>query len=656
MKMKGLWSAGIKPTLIETFLPGLIFILALYVWQPGNLIQLGWMYIISLFPDVWVWMWPAYRLKRMEKGRKLWGWASFLVLYVVIYLLLTWWADVVINQLPIMKMVPLEELNLQEEILLYLIIIVVTLVFFSVFRLLFWLMKMICSWSARKIVRQLTFSHVSMFVLLAWVSIMMFFLYNLTISLPKFIRGDAETKQVAEWAAPILSSPSLKQQIEGWVKELEKKKWDSGMYDLPGYTIHRKWRVYNGQGEWLAGDEAKRNDQPLVEHVLRHHHFSKMTIVEGSKYLTAAPIIGSGEKMIGVVVQEREAEPSYFIDFTILMSLLFLFLSTPAILVITVIVFGFALFFAYLRAKQLNLRIQNVADAAKIWSSGNLLKRIKDEQKDELGVLSDQLNQVAASLMITTEKLAKEKQLVESLLQSKRELVANVSHELRTPITILRGHLDLWEREEDPEKTGKRVQILKQELIRLQSMIDELFAMATKDDRKPLEEMIELVPTQISPLLQELHDSFFHIAWREKKISMSLEVEDDLPSILVDAMRLRQVISNLLRNAIQHTPEGGMIGLKGFTEKDEVKIEVMDTGAGICPEELPHVFERYYRGNVVQGKYSGAGIGLYLAKTWVEHMGGEIRVESAEGEGTRITLIFSLSSNFKIGAEDDSMS
>jgi signal transduction histidine kinase len=124
---------------------------------------------------------------------------------------------------------------------------------------------------------------------------------------------------------------------------------------------------------------------------------------------------------------------------------LFLLLTTPALLFISILVFGFALFFAYIRVKPINNRIQRVADAARVWSSGNLVMQIRDDQKDELGILSDQLNQVATSLRVTTEKLEKEKRQVEQLLRAKREWMANVSHELRTPIAILRGHLDLWD-------------------------------------------------------------------------------------------------------------------------------------------------------------------------------------------------------------------
>jgi|GEM_PF-458922 len=272
--------------------------------------------------------------------------------------------------------------------------------------------------------------------------------------------------------------------------------------------------------------------------------------------------------------------------------------------------------------------LKDLAVAAQAMTDGDLTRRAVADRSDELGDLANRFNCMADQLKHTLDALQNERDKVAELAHAQQEMVANVSHDLRTPLASLNAHIESLE--SHPELVGKYLPILHDETARLARMVDDLFALARLDAHE-LE--LNLTQVELPPLINKILAAFSDQAWADHRIVFDANTPEDLPNVLADALRVEQVISNLLTNSLRYTPEGGIITVS-VRELDEkwVEVRVMDTGSGIAPEDLPHVFERFYQADPARSR-GGAGLGLTIAKGLVEAQGGKIGVESALGEG-----------------------
>lgn len=239
--------------------------------------------------------------------------------------------------------------------------------------------------------------------------------------------------------------------------------------------------------------------------------------------------------------------------------------------------------------------------------------------------------------------------------QSRRELIVNVSHELRTPIASIRGHVEslLMTTEsaetastkagqttaQPPEELRSYLSIVAHETERLSALVDDLLALARADAG---ELRLDVQPTPIGEVVEEVYAALAQLARRERQVTLVRSVQPDLPLVLADRQRLAQVLLNLVRNSITYTPTGGLVSLSA--ERSDVSHAVLivaDTGIGIPPEDLQHIFERFYRTDESRARSSGGfGLGLAIVRDLVQAMGGTINVQSAVGEGSafRVTL------------------
>jgi signal transduction histidine kinase len=128
------------------------------------------------------------------------------------------------------------------------------------------------------------------------------------------------------------------------------------------------------------------------------------------------------------------------------------------------------------------------------------------------------------------------------------------------------------------------------------------------------------------------------LAWTSGRVEVAAQLPERLPRVLCDEQRLDQILTNLLRNAVHHTLPGGLVVVSASVQPDTVSFEVRDTGSGIDPEDLPHIWDRFYRGRRTQGAPAGAGLGLALVKELVEAMGGAVGAESTVGQGSRFSF------------------
>jgi len=263
---------------------------------------------------------------------------------------------------------------------------------------------------------------------------------------------------------------------------------------------------------------------------------------------------------------------------------------------------------------------ESLAQAARALSRGDFSQRVYVRSKDEFGELAIAFNAMAADLERTE--------------QLRRNLVADVAHELRTPLSNIQGHLE-----------AIRDGLLPAEPATLDSIYEEVLLLA-----RLVEDLQELTLAEAGQLtLLRQPADVADIARRAAAAAQppaearGLTIETDIPgqpaTAEVDPERIGQVLRNLLSNAIIHTSAGGRIAVELKDEGHELHLTVVDTGAGIPPDDLPYVFERFYRVDRSRVRATGgAGLGLTIARRLVEAHGGTIGVESELGKGSRFTF------------------
>ncbi|HEX8035387.1 MAG TPA: ATP-binding protein, partial [Ktedonobacterales bacterium] len=262
-------------------------------------------------------------------------------------------------------------------------------------------------------------------------------------------------------------------------------------------------------------------------------------------------------------------------------------------------------------------------------AAGALSLRLEEPPtNDEIGRLARSFNSMVAQL--------------EAAFARQKRFVADVSHELRTPLTALGGGLEmlmLGADRGDPEASRRLTRGMYHEVERMRRLVEDLLTLTRLDEGRA---RLRLGPVAVDALVAEVAEQAERLAPHR---SVHTEVAENLPAIRADADYLRQVVLNLLDNAFKYTPEPGtatLVALRG--DATHVILEVRDTGIGIPPDALPHVFERFYRADPARARTpqraGGAGLGLSIAKGLVEAQGGQIEIASKLNVGTTVTLRF----------------
>lgn len=265
--------------------------------------------------------------------------------------------------------------------------------------------------------------------------------------------------------------------------------------------------------------------------------------------------------------------------------------------------------------------IKNIVETAEhINRADDLSRRIPHQglNDDEIGSLVNTFNQ-------TLERL-------EGLFTSQQRFLADVSHELRTPLTVIKGNVDLIRRMKQFDEES--LVSIDQEAGRLTRLVGGLLMLAQAESGKlPL----AFKPVEVDILITEVFQEMWIIAGNKVHVHLN---EIDQIEVNGDRDRLKQVLINLVANAIQYTPQGGDVYLSVAKVADQARIICRDTGPGIPAEDLPHIFERFYRAEKsrTRGKSTGFGLGLSITKWIVEHHGGRIEVDSKDGEGTTFAI------------------
>ena len=312
-----------------------------------------------------------------------------------------------------------------------------------------------------------------------------------------------------------------------------------------------------------------------------------------------------------------------------------MFVTNHDLLLATILIVfatGIAAAVGFFLSAALTDRIFTLNRAAERIAGGELSTRVTTEGRDELTQLAQSFNTMAAQL-----EAAQARQ--HELDTLRRELVAWVSHDLRTPLTSMRAILEALADGviDDPATVQRYYQIAQQDIRSLSQLIDDLFEIS-QIDAGGLK--LDIATNSIGDLISDTIESFSETA-RRQNVQLAGEVQPGTDPIKLDAPRVGRVLANLTANALRHTPAGGRVHLSARRTIAGVEIEVMDTGEGIRPEDLPYIFDRFYRGEKSRSRATGgAGLGLAVARGIIEAHGGRIRAESQVGQGAR--LIFDL--------------
>ena len=294
--------------------------------------------------------------------------------------------------------------------------------------------------------------------------------------------------------------------------------------------------------------------------------------------------------------------------------------------------------FSFLFARGTTRRLESLAQVTAAFRRGDYSARVAVKGEDEVARVQADFNAMADELQRVLVDLQVERDKVTALLQSQRQLFAGVSHELRTPVATTRGYLEslLANRENLPPGVCRDLEVIERENERLRRLIDDLFMLA-RIEAGGLR--LTLTPVDVTALARRCAEAMAPLAWRAGRVEVIFHEQDHAVHAELDAERLEQIIYNLLRNAIRHTPPGGIVAVETAGEADAVTITVNDTGEGIAPDDLPHIWERFYRADAAVARDdSGAGLGLPIVKELAQAMGGAVAVHSVAGQGSRFTV------------------
>jgi signal transduction histidine kinase len=282
----------------------------------------------------------------------------------------------------------------------------------------------------------------------------------------------------------------------------------------------------------------------------------------------------------------------------------------------------FALVMGIFLAKNLIHPLKELTLAAQNMSQGQLEQRVNVGSKDEIGQLAESFNKMSEEISLSN--------------RLRRQMTADIAHDLRTPLTVIGGYIESM-RDGILQPTSERFDLIYTEIERLQNLVSDL-RMLSQVDAGELK--LNLQSLQPKIILERAAAPHLHQA-DKNQISLKVEVEEELPDIRVDEDRMMQVLDNLISNSMRYTPAGGEIILGAVRMNGGVQLAVRDNGSGIPAEDLPHIFERFYRAEKSRETGSDeSGLGLAIAKALVEAQGGKISAESTLNVGTVIHIEF----------------
>jgi signal transduction histidine kinase len=389
-------------------------------------------------------------------------------------------------------------------------------------------------------------------------------------------------------------------------------------------TLHTMNGQFADNGRPGGGREAmmggRFRDQPELESALRGQVIlaQRRDTTGGEQFFTAAPVVVDQDifavlqlnvpvSSLGEVVARR------WLELGLLVALLA----------------GIAALAAVCLARSIIRPLYALRDSALRLSKGDLAHRVQYSGKDEIGAVAQAFNDMARQ--------------VQSMLDEQRAFASNTSHELRTPLTTIRLRSEALRYDEGlDDETGERyIAEIDDEVNRMSALIDDLTVLSRFDAGRA-----ELGSEQIDAghFASSLQQRLLPQA-QARQITLTLHASADLPVLRASLNHLTIVFRNLLENALKYTPDGGCVTWDLSTTAGGLQSVITDNGRGIAADQLPHLFERFYRADKARSRdIPGSGLGLSIVKSVVEAYGGSVRIESAgHGQGTTVTVFWPVS-------------
>ncbi|MBK8616916.1 MAG: HAMP domain-containing protein [Anaerolineales bacterium] len=299
------------------------------------------------------------------------------------------------------------------------------------------------------------------------------------------------------------------------------------------------------------------------------------------------------------------------------------------LLAVVLLVFasGMAMMLGYFISSTITNRINMLKIAAEKLAEGDLQTRVSASGRDEIAALANTFNQMAEQL----ETVDKKQRELERL---RADLIAWVGHDLQTPLASVRAILEALEDGvvDDPQTVKRYLGTAQRDVRSLSVLIDDLFQMAQLDTGGfPLDR----AQSSLSDLISDTLESFSELALRQG-VKLEGSVDSNVDPVIMDTQRIGRVLNNLIGNAIRHTPAAGRVDVRVMRTSSGVEVCVSDTGEGIRADDLPHIFESFYRGEKSRSRSTGgAGLGLAISRGIVHAHGGRITVQSESGRGSQ---------------------
>ncbi|WP_169331579.1 sensor histidine kinase [Nocardia paucivorans] len=296
---------------------------------------------------------------------------------------------------------------------------------------------------------------------------------------------------------------------------------------------------------------------------------------------------------------------------------------------------------AYFVIRRSLRRLTAVEETAAAIAAGDLHRRVPvRDTNTEVDRLARSLNAMLAQIQAGFVATEASEEAARRSEERMRRFVADASHELRTPLTTIRGFAELY-RQGATDDAGMLLSRIEHESSRMGLLVEDLLILARLDAQRP----VERAPVDLLRLAGEAVHAARAVAAAERPDgphrSIDLRVEPGVGTVEVpgDETRLRQVLSNLLNNALTHTPPDAAVTVRLTPEADEVRLDVIDTGPGLTPEQAERVFERFYRTDDSRSRGSGGtGLGLSIVQALVTAHGGTVEVHSEPGRGATFTV------------------
>jgi signal transduction histidine kinase len=421
-----------------------------------------------------------------------------------------------------------------------------------------------------------------------------------------------------------LVSNQLEDPLKEYLKEGEAKDKDQLRAILAQFATRDQIElvIVTKQGEVITALNVVPNEEDASQAIEVRGAFNKQDIHDirishGTEILYAGILIEHEDKIYGVLRLGKPMAPIREAQGRVILTLIGVALIASA--AVSVIVWW--------TANNLTRPIAQLTLAAKRMAEGQLDQPVSTEGAEELAQLARAFNEMAKKL--------------NAILENQRAFVANASHELRTPLTSVKLRIEALRdgAAQDPEVGPKFMAEVESEVDRLGKMVNDLLDLSRIEADLESHARAEVDLVQLA---EEARDAF---SVRAGRAAVSIAVESPPQPITVQGneSQLRRLIDNLLDNAIKYTPGGGKVLLKISEADGDVKLSVQDSGVGIPPEELPKIFDRFYRGespplHTIQRESSG--LGLSIAHSIIRAHGGDIVAESQQGNGTTISVVF----------------